>query len=202
MAQSSASRSRSASHAAGGVTGKWLAWAHLLTDSPTLRSTNTRVHVSHRKRTPERRFVKGRRKERQKDEDDVSRQRLAWADAWAVCVPPRDANTRVHVSHWKGTPERRFVKAAEGKDRSRKDEGKGMKEEFLRGRLSVEMVERLHRLVGEEARVEGMILRFIAGRYDAANLLDLPPQVAKEILKWPADFIRAAKNHCEPELNF
>jgi hypothetical protein len=70
------------------------------------------------------------------------------------------------------------------------------------GRLSVQTVERLHRLLGGDVRVEEMILRFIADRYGAKNLLYLPPQVAKEILKRPADFIQAAKNHCEPELNF
>ncbi len=70
------------------------------------------------------------------------------------------------------------------------------------GRLSVQTVERLHRLLGGDARVEGMILQFIADRYGAKNLLYLPPHVAKEILKRPADFIVAAKNHCEPELKF
>lgn len=68
------------------------------------------------------------------------------------------------------------------------------------GRLSVQTVERLHRLLGGDARVEGMILQFIADRYGAKNLLYLPPHVAKEILKRPADFIQAAKNYCEPEL--
>ena len=70
------------------------------------------------------------------------------------------------------------------------------------GRLSVATVERLHRLLGGDARVEGMILQFIADKYGAATLLHLPPHVAKEILKRPADFIQAAKNHCEPELKF
>ena len=70
------------------------------------------------------------------------------------------------------------------------------------GRLSVQTVERLHRLLGGDVRVEEMVLRFIADRYGAKNLLYLPPQVAKEILKRPADFIQAAKNYCEPELNF
>ena len=68
------------------------------------------------------------------------------------------------------------------------------------GRLSVQSVERLHRLLGGDARVEGMILRFIADKYAAKNLLCLPPHVAREILKRPADFIQAAKNYCEPEL--
>lgn len=70
------------------------------------------------------------------------------------------------------------------------------------GRLSVQTVERLYRLLGGDVRVEEMILRFIADRYGAKNLLYLPPQVAKEILKRPADFIQAAKNYCEPELQF
>jgi len=70
------------------------------------------------------------------------------------------------------------------------------------GRLSVQTVERLHRLLGGDARVEGMILQFIADKYGAKNLLYLPPQVAKEILKRPADFLRSVKDHCEPELKF
>ena len=70
------------------------------------------------------------------------------------------------------------------------------------GRLTVQTVERLHRLLGGDARVEGMILRFIADHYGAAGLLYLPTHVAKEILKRPADFIQAAKNYCEPELKF
>ena len=64
-----------------------------------------------------------------------------------------------------------------------------------------------HRLVlrpreGHDVRVEEMILRFIADHYGAAGLLYLPTNVAKEILKRPADFIQAAKNYCEPELKF
>lgn len=70
------------------------------------------------------------------------------------------------------------------------------------GRLSVQTVERLHRLLGGDAHVEGMVLQFIADKYGARNLLHLPPHVAKEILKRPADFLRAAKEHCEPELKF
>jgi hypothetical protein len=70
------------------------------------------------------------------------------------------------------------------------------------GRLSVQTVEHLHRLLGGEARVEDMVLQFIADKYGAKNLLYLPPHIAKEILRRPADFIRAAKQHCEPELTF
>lgn len=47
------------------------------------------------------------------------------------------------------------------------------------GRLPVETVERLPRLVGGDARVEGIILRFIKDRYDAKTLLHLPAHVAR-----------------------
>lgn len=69
-------------------------------------------------------------------------------------------------------------------------------------RLSVQTVEHLHRLLGGEARVEEMVLKFIADKYGAKNLLHLPAHVAKEVVRRPADFIRAAKQHCEPELKF
>jgi hypothetical protein len=68
------------------------------------------------------------------------------------------------------------------------------------GRLSVQTVERLHRLLGGDVRVEDMALRFIADHYRAATLLHLPAHGAREILKRPADFVQAAKNYCEPEL--
>ena len=66
----------------------------------------------------------------------------------------------------------------------------------------MQTVERLHRLLGGDAHVEGMVLQFIADKYGAKNLLYLPPNVAKEVLKRPADFLRAVKEHCEPELKF
>ena len=69
-------------------------------------------------------------------------------------------------------------------------------------RLLPRDVERLHRVVGGDARVEDMILRFTADHYGARNLLHLPANVAREILNRPADFIRAAKQYCEPELGF
>jgi len=68
--------------------------------------------------------------------------------------------------------------------------------------LSVQTVERLHRLLGGDPHVEGVILQFIKDRYSARTLLHLPPHIAREILKRPADFIQAAKNYCEPELRF
>ena len=70
------------------------------------------------------------------------------------------------------------------------------------GRLPVQVVEHLHRLLGGDPRVEDMVLRFIGDKYAAPNLLYLPPQVASQIIKRPADFLRAVKQHCEPELSF
>ena len=70
------------------------------------------------------------------------------------------------------------------------------------GRLPVQVVEHLHRLLGGDAHVEDMVLRFIADRYGAKNLFYLPPKAATEIIRRPADFIQAATNHCEPELKF
>jgi hypothetical protein len=70
------------------------------------------------------------------------------------------------------------------------------------GRLSVQTVECLHRLLGGDPRTEEMVLQFIADKYGAQNLLYLPPAVAMAILKRPADFLRAVKEHCEPELKF
>ena len=46
------------------------------------------------------------------------------------------------------------------------------------------------------------VLQFIADKYGAKNLLYLPPAVASQIIKRPADFLTAVKNHCEPELPF
>ena len=68
------------------------------------------------------------------------------------------------------------------------------------GRLPVGTVQRIERLVGGDPVTEVQILRFIAARYGAKNLFYLPPHVAAEVCKRPADFIRAAKQYCQPEL--
>src|SRR5262245_41893541 len=67
-------------------------------------------------------------------------------------------------------------------------------------RIDVATVQRIERLVGGDRVVEDRILRFIAARYGARSLLYLPPHVAAQVLKRPADFVRAAKRYCEPEL--
>ena len=70
------------------------------------------------------------------------------------------------------------------------------------GRLPVKVVEHLHRLVGGDARVEKIVLDYIAFRWGAKNLFYVPPKVVGEIIRRPADFLTAAKNHTEPELQF
>ena len=67
-------------------------------------------------------------------------------------------------------------------------------------RLSAGTVLRIERLIGGDLVTEEQILRFIRARYGARSLVFLTPQVAAEICKRPADFIRAAKRYCEPEL--
>ena len=75
-----------------------------------------------------------------------------------------------------------------------------LKLESARERPPAATVQRIERLVGGDPVTEEQILRFIGARYGAESLLSLPPQVAAEILKRPADFIRAAKRYCQPEL--
>ena len=70
------------------------------------------------------------------------------------------------------------------------------------GRLFVDVARRLHRVLEGDPVTEEMIVRFIADRYAAPTLLHLPPKVAEQILRRPADFIRAAKQHSQPELPF
>jgi hypothetical protein len=67
------------------------------------------------------------------------------------------------------------------------------------GRLPVQVVERLHRLLAGDNRVEGMILDYIQAKWSAKNLFYLPPQIAEEVIARPYDFIRAAKRHSQPE---
>ena len=70
------------------------------------------------------------------------------------------------------------------------------------GRLPVQVVEHLHRLLGGDPRTEKMVLDYIAFRWGAKNLFYIPPKAASEIIRRPADFLTAAKNYAEPELNF
>ena len=68
------------------------------------------------------------------------------------------------------------------------------------GRLTVATVQHLERLVGGDPMVEDLVLRFIAARWGAESLLYVPLPVAAGIFERPEAFLRAAKNHFEPEL--
>jgi len=70
------------------------------------------------------------------------------------------------------------------------------------GRLPVQVVEHLHRLVGGDGRTEKMVDDYIKFRWRAKNLFYVPPKAAGEIIRRPADFLTAAKNYSEPELKF
>jgi len=72
--------------------------------------------------------------------------------------------------------------------------------EISKGRLPAATVQRIERLVGGDAAMEDKVLRFIGARYGARGLLYLPRHVAAEVLKRPADFIRAVKVYSQPEL--
>ena len=68
--------------------------------------------------------------------------------------------------------------------------------------LPVQSVERLHQALGGDPVTEAVVLRFIGVRWGARNLFYLPAKVAAEAVRRPGDFIRAAKQYCEPELPF
>ncbi len=69
-------------------------------------------------------------------------------------------------------------------------------------RLPVPVVEHLHRLLGGDARMERMVMRYIQFRWQAESLFYIPPKAASEIIRRPADFLTAVKNYSEPELKF
>jgi hypothetical protein len=75
-----------------------------------------------------------------------------------------------------------------------------LKSEISKERIAAARVERIQRLVGGDVVLEEQVLRFIRARYGARSLVFLPPHVAAEVVRRPADFIRAAKRYCEPEL--
>jgi len=70
------------------------------------------------------------------------------------------------------------------------------------GRLPVQVVEHLHRLLVGDVRTETMVLDYIGFRWKAPDLFYVPPKAASEIIRRPADFLAAAKNYSEPELKF
>jgi len=75
-----------------------------------------------------------------------------------------------------------------------------LKLEISTQRIPASRVERIQRLVGGDVVLEEQVLRFIKAQYRARSLVFLPPHVAAEVMRRPADFIRAAKRFCQPEL--
>ena len=69
-------------------------------------------------------------------------------------------------------------------------------------RIGVSTVVHLERVLGGDPMTEEMVLRFIGVRWGAKNLFYLPPKVAAEAARRPADFIRAAKECCGMGVGF
>ena len=67
-------------------------------------------------------------------------------------------------------------------------------------KLPVDVVAHIHRLVGGDARTEDMVLDYVEFRWKKRDLFYIPAAVATQIIRRPADFLRAAKQHREPEL--
>lgn len=69
------------------------------------------------------------------------------------------------------------------------------------GRLPVGVVRHLNRLFEGDARTERQIEVFIGAQYGAKNFFYIPPAVAAEMIRRPADFQKAAQAHWQRELN-
>lgn len=80
------------------------------------------------------------------------------------------------------------------------DNGVGTGVRAGRATLPTATVQRMERLIGGDPVTEEEILRFIASRYGARSLVYLPAEVASEICRRPADFVRAARGYGQPEL--
>ncbi len=61
------------------------------------------------------------------------------------------------------------------------------------GLLSADTVRQLHRLLGGDNKVEGLVLDFIRLKYGARGLFYIPAQIAENILARPNDFLTAVK---------
>jgi hypothetical protein len=66
--------------------------------------------------------------------------------------------------------------------------------------LRVSVIERLHRMLEGDPETEAAVLSFIANRYKAKSLGQLPKHIAAEILRRPVDFLIAARKHYQGEL--
>ena len=65
--------------------------------------------------------------------------------------------------------------------------------------LPVATAQHILRLLQGDRATEEQILAFLRERYGAPTVLHIPPHIAKEIIRRPGDFIRAARQGREPE---
>jgi hypothetical protein len=63
--------------------------------------------------------------------------------------------------------------------------------------LPLHYIHQLHRVLEGDPVQEGWVLDYILHRWKAPSLLYLPPDIAVEILKRPASFLKKAKEYSE-----
>ncbi len=68
------------------------------------------------------------------------------------------------------------------------------------GRLPVQVVEHLHRLVGGDPVTERQVEGFIKAHFKVPDLMRLPADVAREIILRPGDFLTKVREFSEPTL--
>jgi len=68
--------------------------------------------------------------------------------------------------------------------------------------ISAETGLHIMRLLEGDRRTEEQIVHFLRTKYGAQTVLDIPAKVAAEIIRRPADFVRAAQEFWEPGLPF
>ena len=69
-------------------------------------------------------------------------------------------------------------------------------------RLPVDLVRALDRLLAGDPVTEQLVLDFIAARWGAPSLFFLPRPVADAARARHLDFLRAARRHTQPEMEF
>jgi len=71
-----------------------------------------------------------------------------------------------------------------------------------RERLPADVVGMLHRMLGGDPVTEQCVLDYIGSRWGARSLFELPRPVANAIRSRHLDFLRAARRHNQPEMEF
>ena len=70
------------------------------------------------------------------------------------------------------------------------------------GRLPVNIVQHIERLVGGGPVQEAQVLAYISDQFQAASLFYLPTEVAERIIANPSRFVELVKQYHEPLLTF